>query len=130
MFTVGICQLVQHEALDAATQGFKDVLTEELGDKVTFDEQNAAGDSATCTTICNRFVSEKVDLIMANATPRCRPPPPPLTPFPFWAPPSPITAPLWISRTGPAPPARTSPAPPTWLLWTDRPPCSASCCPT
>ena len=68
-FVVGICQLVQHEALDAATKGFKDALTQKLGDKVTFDEQNASGDSATCSTICNQFVSEKVDLIMANATP-------------------------------------------------------------
>ena len=47
--------LVQHEALDAATQGFKDALTEELGDKVTFDEQNAQGDSNTCSTIINRL---------------------------------------------------------------------------
>ena len=68
-YTVGICQLVQHPALDAATQGFKDALTEKLGDKVTFDEQNAAGDSATCATICSTFVSSKVDLIMCNATP-------------------------------------------------------------
>ncbi|MBR0537264.1 MAG: ABC transporter substrate-binding protein [Clostridia bacterium] len=68
-FTVGICQLVQHEALDAATKGFKDALTEALGDSVTFDEQNAAGDSATCATIVNSFVSKNVDLIMANATP-------------------------------------------------------------
>ncbi len=55
--------------MDTATKGFKDVLTEKLGDKVVFDEQNAAGDSATCATICNQFVSSKVDLIMANATP-------------------------------------------------------------
>lgn len=68
-YTVGICQLVQHEALDAATQGFKDALAEELGDKVTFDEQNAQGDSNTCSTIINGFVSNKVDLILANATP-------------------------------------------------------------
>ena len=67
-YTVGICQLVQHEALDAATQGFKDALTEKLGDKVNFVEQNASGDSNTCITICNQFVSEGVDLIMANAT--------------------------------------------------------------
>ena len=67
-YTVGICQLVQHEALDAATQGFKDALTEKLGDKVSFVEQNASGDSNTCITICNQFVSEGVDLIMANAT--------------------------------------------------------------
>lgn len=68
-YTIGICQLVQHPALDAATQGFKDALTEKLGDSVTFDEQNAAGDSATCSTICNQFVSSTYDLIMANATP-------------------------------------------------------------
>ena len=68
-YTVGICQLVQHPALDAATQGFKDVLTEEFGDAVTFDEGNASGDSATCATICSGFVSNNVDLILANATP-------------------------------------------------------------
>lgn len=68
-YTVGICQLVTHDALDAATQGFIDALTEELGDAVTFDVQNAAGDSNTCSTIANAFVSDKVDLILANATP-------------------------------------------------------------
>ncbi len=68
-FTVGICQLVQHDALDAATQGFKDALTDAFGDKVTFDEQNAQGDSNTCSTIINNFVSNGVDLILANATP-------------------------------------------------------------
>ena len=68
-FTVGICQLVQHAALDAATQGFEDALTAAFGDNVTFDFQNAQGDSATCATITNGFVSSSVDLIMANATP-------------------------------------------------------------
>ena len=68
-YNIGICQLVQHEALDAATQGFKDALTEEFGDSVTFDEQNAQGDSNTCATIINSFVSNNVDLILANATP-------------------------------------------------------------
>ena len=68
-YKVGICQLVQHVALDAATQGFIDALTDELGYAVTFDTQNAAGDSATCATICNQFVSDGVDLILANATP-------------------------------------------------------------
>lgn len=68
-YTVGICQLVQHVALDAATQGFKDALTEALGDAVTFDEQNAQGDPNTCSTIINSFVSSNVDLILANATP-------------------------------------------------------------
>ena len=68
-YTVGICQLVQHVALDAATQGFIDALTEELGDAVTFDNQNASGDISTCATICNNFRDSKVDLILANATP-------------------------------------------------------------
>lgn len=68
-YTVGICQLVQHPALDAATKGFRDALTEKLGDSVTFDEQNAANDSATCATIVNGFVASNDDLIMANATP-------------------------------------------------------------
>ena len=68
-YRVGICQLVQHVALDAATQGFQDALTEKLGDAVSFDVQNASGDSNTCSTIVNTFVSGGVDLIMANATP-------------------------------------------------------------
>ena len=68
-YTVGICQLVQHPALDAATQGFKDVLTEQLGDSVTIEEGNASNDIPTCATIVNGFVSSEVDLIMANATP-------------------------------------------------------------
>ena len=68
-YTVGICQLVQHPALDAATEGFKAALTEALGDSVKFDEQNASGESANCPTIINGFVASKVDLIMANATP-------------------------------------------------------------
>ena len=68
-YKVGICQLVQHPALDAATQGFQDALTKQLGDKVEFDVQNASGEPANCTTIVNGFVSSNVDLIMANATP-------------------------------------------------------------
>ena len=68
-YKIGICQLVQHDALDAATKGFKDALTEAFGDAVTFDEQNAQGDSNTCSTIINSFVSNNVDLILANATP-------------------------------------------------------------
>ena len=66
--TIGICQLVQHEALDAATQGFKDALSAKMPD-VKFDEQNASGDSANCATIVNTFVANGVDLILANATP-------------------------------------------------------------
>ena len=68
-YKIGICQLVEHVALDAATKGFKDALTEKLGaDKVEFDEQNAQGEATNCSTICNNFVTNNVDLIMANAT--------------------------------------------------------------
>lgn len=68
-YKIGMCQLVQHEALDKASEGFQDALKEKLGDKVEFDLQNAAGDSATCATIVNQFVSSGSDLIFANATP-------------------------------------------------------------
>lgn len=68
-FTVGICQLVQHEALDAATQGFMDAINEALPGQVTFLNENASGESVNCATIVNDFVSSNVDLIMANATP-------------------------------------------------------------
>lgn len=60
-YTIGICQLVQHDALDAATKGFEDAITEKMGDSVKFDEQNAQGDSNTCSTIINGFVSEGAD---------------------------------------------------------------------
>ena len=68
-YTVGICQLVQHVALDAATQGFIDALNEALPGQVTFDNQNASGDIPMCSTIVNQFVASEVDLILANATP-------------------------------------------------------------
>ena len=69
VYTVGVCQLVQHPALDAATEGFQAALKDKLGDKVKVDVQNASGDSPTCSVIVNQFVSDQVDLIMANATP-------------------------------------------------------------
>ena len=69
-YTIGVCQLVTHDALDAATQGFIDTVKAELGEEnVEIELQNAAGDSNTCSTIMNTFVSDDVDLIMANATP-------------------------------------------------------------
>ncbi len=68
-YKVGICQFVQHVALDSATQGFIDAIKAQLGDAVTFDNQNASGDMSTVTTIVNSLVSNKVDLILANATP-------------------------------------------------------------
>lgn len=67
-YNIGVCQLVQHPALDAATEGFQAALSEKLGDAVTFDVQNASGESANCATIVNGFVSSNVDLILANAT--------------------------------------------------------------
>lgn len=67
-YRIGICQLVQHVALDEATRGFQEALKEKLGDRVEFDMQNAQGESMNCATIVNQFVSAKVDLILANAT--------------------------------------------------------------
>ncbi len=68
-YEIGICQLVQHDALDAATEGFMDAVKEGLGEEnVEFDLQNASGDSATCSTIINSFVAANYDLILANAT--------------------------------------------------------------
>lgn len=69
VYKVGICQLVQHDALDKSTQGIKDALAEKLGENVEIDFQNASGDSANCTTIANKFVSSQYDLVMAVATP-------------------------------------------------------------
>jgi putative ABC transport system substrate-binding protein len=68
-FTVGVCQLVQHPALDAATNGFVETLQAKLGDRVTITVLNGAGDQPSCAVIANQFVSDGVDLIMANATP-------------------------------------------------------------
>ena len=67
-YKIGICQLAPHPALDAATQGFRDYLTEKLGDQVVFIESNAQGETANCTLIMNSLIAENVDLIMANAT--------------------------------------------------------------
>lgn len=68
-YRVGIVQLAAHEALDAATKGFQDTLEKLLPGQVEYDLQNAANDPAICATIANGFVSSKVDLIVANATP-------------------------------------------------------------
>ena len=123
VYNVGICQLVQHEALDAATQGFKDALTEKLGEgNVKFDEQNASGDSANCATIVNGFVSDGVDLILANATAAAagrRRRPPPIIPMLGTSVTDYATA-LDISDFDRHRRATTSPAPPTWPRWTSR----------
>jgi len=67
-YTVGICQLIQHDALDDASLGFRAALTELLGKRVKIIEQNASGDVATCISIANAFIAEDVDLILANST--------------------------------------------------------------
>ena len=70
-YTVGICQLMEHESLDKATQGFIDAVNAQMeaaGKTVTFDTQ-VAGESNLCATVINTFTAKKVDLIMANATP-------------------------------------------------------------
>ena len=125
VYTVGICQLVTHDALDAATQGFQDALVAKLGaDNVKFDLQNAAGDSNTCATIANGFVAEGVDLIMANATPALQAAVAATADIPVLG--------TSVTEYGVAlgiqdfngTPAATSPAPPTWRLWRIRPRCS------
>lgn len=67
-YRVGINQLVQHPALDAATTGFKEAF-EEAGVDVTFDEQNANGEQGTALTISQQFASGNLDLVLAVATP-------------------------------------------------------------
>ena len=70
-FTVGVCQLMVHDSLDQATQGFIDALTEAVeatGNTVKVDTQ-VAGEAGLCTTVINTFTAKQVDLIMANATP-------------------------------------------------------------
>lgn len=69
VYKIGICQQLEHEALDQATQGFEDACEEKFGkDNVTFDLQNGQGEQANCATITNSFVADNVDLILANAT--------------------------------------------------------------
>lgn len=68
-YSIGICQMLEHPALDAATEGFQDACNEKFGEgNVDFDLQNAQGEQAMCSTIVNNFVSADVDLILANAT--------------------------------------------------------------
>ena len=64
---VGIVQLVKHDALDAATQGFIDELEKEFSNIVI--DSKVAGDASNCPVIVDGFVVDGYDLIMANATP-------------------------------------------------------------
>ena len=129
-YNVGIIQLVQHPALDAATKGFQNALTDALGDAVHFDLQNAAGDSATCSTMATQMVSSGVDLILANATSALQAAAAATSDIPILG--TSVTEyGVALSIDGfKAPWVETSPAPPTWRLWTNRPRCSPSCCPT
>lgn len=69
VYTIGVIQLLEHPALDAATEGFQAAVKEKFGeDHVKFDVQNAQGEQNMCSTIVNNFVSSNVDLILANAT--------------------------------------------------------------
>ncbi len=68
-YSIGICQMLEHPALDAATEGFQDAINEKFGDGVVdIEVENAQGEQAQCGTIINNFVSSDVDLILANAT--------------------------------------------------------------
>ncbi|MBR2411433.1 MAG: ABC transporter substrate-binding protein [Clostridia bacterium] len=68
VYTVGICQFIEHEALDKATEGFRAAVTKELGDTVKIVYQNAAGEKMNAQSICSSFASDSVDLIFANST--------------------------------------------------------------
>lgn len=67
-YKVGINQLVQHPALDAATAGFKEAFAD-AGVDVEFEEQNANGEQATALTIAQQFAADDLDLALAVATP-------------------------------------------------------------
>lgn len=71
-FKIGVVQLAEHPALDAAYEGFVEALKEagyEDGVNITIDYQNAQGEQANCQTIAEKFVNDKMDLVLAIATP-------------------------------------------------------------
>ena len=67
-YRIGVCQLVQHAALEEATRGFMDAVEQGLGDQCEVTVHNASGELADCISIVNAFLAEDVDLILANAT--------------------------------------------------------------
>lgn len=72
VLNIGVIQYVEHEALDAAYKGFVDGLAEAGyvdGENIAIDFQNAQADQSNLKTIADRFVNNKVDLILAIATP-------------------------------------------------------------
>ena len=124
VYNIGICQQLEHPALDQATQGFEDVLKEKLGDNVKFDLQNAQNEQANASTIANNFVSSNVDLILANATTAYRHVQQRQPIFRFWELPLPIMQRLWRSVTGVVQPEEISPVHPIWLRLISRRICS------
>ena len=67
-YQIGVLQLTQHAALDAANEGFIAAL-DASGIKYEVDQQNASGDSSTCVTVADKFVNDGKDLIYTIATP-------------------------------------------------------------
>lgn len=67
-YKIGVLQLVQHTALDAANDGFIAAL-DDAGIAYEVDQQNASGDQSACQTVASKFANEKKDLILAIATP-------------------------------------------------------------
>lgn len=122
-YSVGIVQLMQHVALDEATKGFQDALTDKLGDKVSFDVKVASGEQTNCSAIVSKFINDGADLIMANATPAVIAAKEATSTIPSSAHLSPTMCPkrppLWSPTRRPAPmlPATLISAtlPPTWI---------------
>ena len=133
-YTIGVLQLTEHSALDAANDGFVKAI-KESGLKVKIDQKNAQNDQSTCKSIADKFVGDNVNLIYAIATPAAQAaagaavptisrgrvtfvdaalPQAPRPISPSWAAPSPTTPPPAWSRTttSPAPTSRALPTSP------------------
>ena len=112
-YTIGVLQLTEHSALDAANDGFVKAI-KESGLKVKIDQKNAQNDQSTCKSIADKFVGDNVNLIYAIATPAAQAAPAPRPISPSWAAPSPTTPPPAWSRTttSPAPTSRALPTSP------------------
>ena len=110
-YTIGVLQLTEHSALDAANDGFVKAI-KKSGLKVKIDQKNAQNDQSTCKSIADKFVGDNVNLIYAIATPAAQAAAGATADIPSWAVPSPTTPPPAWSRTTTSP-APTSPALPT-----------------
>lgn len=112
-YTIGVLQLTEHSALDAANDGFVKAI-KESGLKVKIDQKNAQNDQSTCKSIADKFVGDNVSLIYAIATPAAQAAAGATPISPSWAVPSPTTPPPAWSRTttSPAPTSRALPTSP------------------